>query len=111
MSSAQPLLEVKQLSTDFIQGKNLTHAVTDISFSLAAGETLAIVGESGSGKSVTAHSILRLLPYPVANHPSGQILFNGKDLLGINPKKMRSIRGNNISMIFQEPLTRIKPFA
>ncbi|WP_339339762.1 ABC transporter ATP-binding protein [uncultured Oceanicoccus sp.] len=109
MSSAQPLLEVKQLSTDFIQGKNLTQAVTDVSFSLAAGETLAIVGESGSGKSVTAHSILRLLPYPVANHPSGQILFNGKDLLGINPKKMRSIRGNNISMIFQEPLTALNP--
>ena len=109
MSPSNPLLEVKHLSTDFIQGNSQTQAVIDVSFTIAQGETLAIVGESGSGKSVTAHSILRLLPYPVAKHPGGQIFFNGKELLSINAKKMRSIRGNNISMIFQEPLTALNP--
>ncbi|ARN75860.1 ABC transporter ATP-binding protein [Oceanicoccus sagamiensis] len=109
MNPSTPLLDVQHLSTDFIQGDNTTHAVIDLSFTIAAGETLAIVGESGSGKSVTAHSILRLLPYPVAKHPGGQVFFQGKELLNIKPDKLRSIRGNNISMIFQEPLTALNP--
>ncbi len=109
MNKQPPLLEVKHLSTDFVQGENTTQAVIDLSFSLQPGETLAIVGESGSGKSVTAHSILRLLPYPVANHPSGEIYFQQRELLQLKPDQMRSIRGNNISMIFQEPLTALNP--
>ncbi|MCE6982454.1 ATP-binding cassette domain-containing protein, partial [Pseudomonas frederiksbergensis] len=70
---------------------------------------LALVGESGSGKSVTAHSILRLLPYPLARHPSGSILFEGRDLLTLDEKQMRRIRGNRVAMIFQEPMTSLNP--
>ena len=103
------LLEIKNLSTQFQQGDSVTDAVTDVSFSLNHGETVALVGESGSGKSVTAHSILGLLPYPMASHPTGDIFFNGKQLLNIGAKKLKSIRGHKISMIFQEPLTALNP--
>ncbi|HXQ66322.1 MAG TPA: ATP-binding cassette domain-containing protein, partial [Alphaproteobacteria bacterium] len=84
-------------------------AVRHVSFSLDAGETLAIVGESGSGKSVTALSLLQLLPYPKARHPSGSIRFKGEELLGATGAVMSRIRGNRIAMIFQEPMTALNP--
>ena len=84
-------------------------AVDDVSFDVAAGETLAIVGESGSGKSVTALSILRLIPDPPGRIESGEILFDGKDLLKLDDAGMRAIRGNRIAMIFQEPMSSLNP--
>jgi len=104
-----PLLQVQDLSIAFGHGENSNLVVSGVSFDLYAGETLAMVGESGSGKSLTAHAILQLLPYPLANHPSGKILFEGKDLLQLPEKKMRGIRGNRISMIFQEPMNALNP--
>lgn len=105
----KPILTVASLSVEFSQGEKHFRAVDDVAFSLNKGETLALVGESGSGKSVTAHSILKLLPYPVARHPSGSILFEEQSLLPLDEKAMRGIRGNKISMIFQEPLTALNP--
>jgi microcin C transport system ATP-binding protein len=104
-----PLLSVRDLSVAFTQGGRDTLAVDHISFDIAQGETVALVGESGSGKSVSALSILKLLPYPPASHPSGQILFNGKDLLKSNENELRRVRGNDITMIFQEPMTSLNP--
>jgi microcin C transport system ATP-binding protein len=104
-----PLLEVKDLSVAFTQGGRTTLAVDRVSFSLEKGKTLALVGESGSGKSVTALSILKLLPYPPASHPSGQIFFNGQDLLDKDESDLRRVRGSDISMIFQEPMTSLNP--
>ena len=99
------LLDVKDLSVAF--GKNI--AVDHVSFSLNKGETLALVGESGSGKSVSALSILKLLAYPAASHPSGKILFNGEDLLDADEADLRRVRGAKITMIFQEPMTSLNP--
>jgi microcin C transport system ATP-binding protein len=104
-----PLLSVRDLSVAFAQGGKVTTAVDHISFDIAKGETLALVGESGSGKSVSALSVLKLLPYPPASHPSGEILFNGKDLLARSEKELRRVRGNKITMIFQEPMTSLNP--
>jgi microcin C transport system ATP-binding protein len=103
------LLDVQNLSVDFVNGPNVTHAVKSISFFIEKGETLAVVGESGSGKSVTALSVLQLLPYPVAKHPSGSIKFRGEELMKAPDVVLRSIRGNKISMIFQEPMTSLNP--
>jgi microcin C transport system ATP-binding protein len=103
------LLSIRDLHVDFAQGGRVTHAVRGVSFDIARGETLALVGESGSGKSVTALSVLKLLPYPNASHPRGQILFDGKDLLAASEPELRGIRGNRISMIFQEPMTSLNP--
>ncbi len=100
------LLEVKNLSVDF--GSDV-HAVKNISFSIDKGEILAVVGESGSGKSVTALSVLQLLPYPMASHPSGSIRFNGEEMMGASEGKLNTIRGNKIAMIFQEPMTSLNP--
>ncbi|MBZ9656189.1 ABC transporter ATP-binding protein [Phyllobacterium lublinensis] len=104
-----PLLSVRDLSVAFTQGGRDTLAVDRISFDIAEGETLALVGESGSGKSVSALSILKLLPYPPASHPSGQILFKGEDLLDKDETDLRRVRGNDITMIFQEPMTSLNP--
>jgi len=104
-----PLLSVENLSVRFAQGEQVLDAVKGVSFEIEKGKTLAIVGESGSGKSVTALSILKLLPYPAASHPTGKIVFDGQDLLGISEKKLRGVRGNTISMIFQEPMTSLNP--
>src|ERR1700758_257364 len=104
-----PLLSVRDLSIAFRSGGRETLAVDRISFDIAKGETLALVGESGSGKSVTALSILRLLPYPAAWHPSGIINFKGKDLLQLNERNMRQVRGDDISIVFQEPMTSLNP--
>ncbi|WP_321345620.1 ABC transporter ATP-binding protein [Breoghania sp.] len=104
-----PLLQVKDLSVDFTQGGNVTHAVRKVSFEIAPGEAVALVGESGSGKSVTALSVLKLLGYPAASHPSGEILFEGQDLLTASDHALRGIRGNRVAMIFQEPMTSLNP--
>ncbi len=106
---AKHLLDVRDLSVDFAQGGKITHAVRHVSFHIGKGETLALVGESGSGKSVSALSILRLLPYPAASHPSGEIVFKGRELLHAPEKTLREVRGNDISMIFQEPMTSLNP--
>ena len=103
------LLDVKDLSVAFKQSGKEFLAVDHISFSLNKGATLALVGESGSGKSVSALSILKLLPYPSASHPSGQVFFNGQDLLDADEVDLRKVRGRNITMIFQEPMTSLNP--
>lgn len=103
------LIEVRDLAVEFVAGAQCQRVVEGISFDIKRGETLALVGESGSGKSVTAHSILRLLPYPLAQHPSGSIQYAGHDLLTLNEKTLRHIRGNRIAMIFQEPMTSLNP--
>ncbi|RJT38700.1 ABC transporter ATP-binding protein [Mesorhizobium waimense] len=103
------LLSVRDLSVAFAQGGSQSMAVDHISFDIAKGETVALVGESGSGKSVSALSVLKLLPYPSASHPSGRILFHGADLLAMSEKQLRQVRGNKITMIFQEPMTSLNP--
>jgi microcin C transport system ATP-binding protein len=103
------LLEVKNLSVNFGSGDDAVRAVRNVSFEIKRGETLAVVGESGSGKSVTALSILQLLPYPMANHPNGSIRFQGRELVGAPPRDLLDVRGNRISMIFQEPMTSLNP--
>ncbi len=105
----EPLLSVRDLSVAFHQGKETSRAVDGVSFDIIPGEVVALVGESGSGKSVTANSILRLLPYPAASHPSGEILFGGHDLLKTPDQMLRQVRGNDITMIFQEPMTSLNP--
>ncbi|MEE1920638.1 ABC transporter ATP-binding protein [Pseudomonas sp. 148P] len=103
------LIEVRDLAVEFVSGAQQQRVVESVSFDIRRGETLALVGESGSGKSVTAHSILRLLPYPLARHPAGSIRYDNQDLLHLDEKKMRHIRGNRIAMIFQEPMTSLNP--
>jgi microcin C transport system ATP-binding protein len=103
------ILSVRDLSVAFHQGGNTSLAVDRVSFDIRRGEVLALVGESGSGKSVTANSILKLLPYPAASHPSGSILFNGRDLMAASDDVLRDVRGNDITMIFQEPMTSLNP--
>src|SRR4051812_1546762 len=103
------LLSGRELAVDFRLSGSTMHAVKGVSFDIGPGETMALVGESGSGKSVTALSILQLLPYPVADHPSGSIRFKGTELVGANEKTLREVRGDRISMIFQEPMTSLNP--
>ncbi len=107
--SGEPLLAVKDLSVAFTQGGRQTLAVDRISFDIKKGETVALVGESGSGKSVTALSVMKLLPYPSASHPSGTINFKGEELLHLSEEKIRHVRGNDITIIFQEPMTSLNP--
>ena len=106
---AENLIEVRDLAVEFVTLDRTQRVVEGVSFDIRKGETLALVGESGSGKSVTAHSILRLLPYPLARHPAGEIRYAGEDLLKANEKRMRQIRGNRIAMVFQEPMTSLNP--
>ncbi|MEQ8286191.1 ABC transporter ATP-binding protein [Thalassospira sp.] len=101
----QPLLNVSNLAVSFAG----VPAVKGVSFAMARGETMALVGESGSGKSVTALSLLQLLPYPRATHPTGSIIFDGQEMVGADERTLRKIRGNRISMIFQEPMTSLNP--
>ena len=103
--SEPALLEVRDLAVSF----GATPAVKSVSFEIRRGETLALVGESGSGKSVTALSVLQLLPYPVARHPQGSIRFRGKELVGARQRDLLAVRGNRVSMIFQEPMTSLNP--
>jgi oligopeptide transport system ATP-binding protein len=104
-----PLLEVRALHTEFRTGAGLVRAVDGISYTVEHGETVAIVGESGSGKSVGALSILRLIPNPPGLITGGEILFDGKDLRGLSEAEMREIRGRDIGMVFQEPMTSLNP--
>ena len=103
------LLEVKNLRTYFYTDEGVVRAVDDVTWDLDEGETLALVGESGCGKSVTAMSILRLIPNPPGRIVDGEILFEGEDLLQVSEATMRSIRGNRIAMVFQEPMTSLNP--
>jgi microcin C transport system ATP-binding protein len=107
--SEQPLIRIEDLSVAFSGEGGESLAVQQVSLDIRPGQTLALVGESGSGKSVTAHSILRLLPYPTARHPTGRILYKGEDLLSAGESRLRQVRGNRISMIFQEPMSSLNP--
>jgi oligopeptide transport system ATP-binding protein len=104
-----PLLEVRDLETHFHTQDGVVKAVNGVSFHVNRGETLGIVGESGCGKSVTSLSIMRLIPNPPGRIAGGQILFDGQDLLKVSEEEMRSIRGNRIAMIFQDPMTSLNP--
>ncbi len=108
-SSDKPLVDVRDLSVLFRSSETETLAVDSISFDIKPGESVALVGESGSGKSVTALSIMQLLPYPAASHPTGEILFKGENTMTMEHSELRRIRGNAISMIFQEPMTSLNP--
>jgi microcin C transport system ATP-binding protein len=109
MTAAAPLLAVRDLSVAFQHGGE-THVVVDrVSFTLERGQALALVGESGSGKSVTAQSIVKLLPYPAASHPSGEVLFKGRDVLTMSDASLRAMRGAGVTMVFQEPMTSLNP--
>lgn len=103
------LLDVKDLSVTFGEGRHAVEAVKGVSFHVEKGETVALVGESGSGKSVSALSIMQLLPYPLAKHPSGSVKFRGEELMGAPGTVMRHLRGQDISMVFQEPLNSLNP--
>ena len=104
-----PLLSIRGLSVAFGLGERQVLAVDRVSFEIGKGETVGLVGESGSGKSVTALSIMKLLPYPPAHHPSGSIVFKGQELLTLPEHEIRAVRGDNITIIFQEPLTSLNP--
>jgi microcin C transport system ATP-binding protein len=109
MAASAPLVDVRNLSVHFSSSGEAVKAVDGVSFHIGKGETVALVGESGSGKTVSALSIMRLLPYPAASHPSGQILFASRDLLQASMHEMREIRGEKISIVFQEPMTSLNP--
>lgn len=109
MQAEETILEVKNLQTVFFTNSGLFRAVDDVSFSVRRGETLAIVGESGCGKSVTALSVMRLVPDPPGRIVGGSVVLEGTDLLGLDEAGMRQIRGNRVSMIFQEPMTSLNP--
>ncbi len=106
---SSPLLRIEDLHVDFRTDDRVVHAVRGVTIDIEPGQTVALVGESGSGKSVTALSVLRLLPYPAASHPKGRILLKGEDLLAASDRAMRGVRGNAISMIFQEPMSSLNP--
>jgi microcin C transport system ATP-binding protein len=109
VSAERPLLEVSDLSVAFAQGGRRETVVDRISFRLERGQALALVGESGSGKTVTAQSIVRLLPYPAASHPTGEIFFKGRDVLKMSDADLREMRGAGVTMVFQEPMTSLNP--
>jgi peptide/nickel transport system ATP-binding protein len=106
---ARPILAVNELRTHFFTQDGVTRAVDGVSFAVAAGDTLGIVGESGCGKSVTALSVMRLLPTGLGRTVSGSVDFDGRDLLKLSEAEMRAIRGNQIAMVFQEPMTSLNP--
>lgn len=106
---AEPILEVQNLCTSFFQGKRETRAVDDMSYTIHKGECVAMIGESGSGKTVSALSMLRLIPYPPGIVKSGSAIFKGRDLMKLSPDEMRGVLGNEIAMIFQEPGTALNP--
>ncbi|MGB6316874.1 MAG: ABC transporter ATP-binding protein [Pseudolabrys sp.] len=109
MSASDPILSIRDLSIAFGRGDREVLAVDHVSFDIRTGETMALVGESGSGKSITALSVMKLLPYPSAHHPSGSIKFQGRELLTLTEAQIRHVRGNDIAIIFQEPMTSLNP--
>ncbi len=109
MTQTDAMIAIKNLSVNFYVQRGVVKAVRDLSFSIKKGQTLALVGESGCGKSVTAHSINQLVPMPPGKIESGEILFQGRDLLTLSEKEMQQVRGERISMIFQEPMTSLNP--
>ncbi|KOO51511.1 ABC transporter ATP-binding protein [Viridibacillus arvi] len=106
---SEPILQVKDLRINFKTFAGVVQAVRGVNFELNAGETLAIVGESGSGKSVTSNALMKLIPEPPGIYESGEIIFNGRDLIPLSDKEMSKVRGNDISMIFQDPMTSLNP--
>ncbi|MEU5360419.1 ATP-binding cassette domain-containing protein [Streptomyces albidoflavus] len=108
-ADTRPLLEIDHLSVDFRLESSVVHAVQDVSLHVHAGETLAVVGESGSGKSATALSVLRLNPSPPCVYTGGQIRFDGRDLLTLSEKELGRVRGRDIAMVFQDPMTCLDP--
>ncbi|MFF7028439.1 ATP-binding cassette domain-containing protein [Streptomyces albidoflavus] len=108
-ADTRPLLEIDRLSVDFRLESSVVHAVQDVSLHVHAGETLAVVGESGSGKSATALSVLRLNPSPPCVYTGGQIRFDGRDLLTLSEKELGRVRGRDIAMVFQDPMTCLDP--
>lgn len=106
---AEPLLQVQDLHTRFTTPTGVVHAVRGVSFAVRRGETVGLVGESGSGKSVTALSIMRLLPEPPARIRAGRVLLDGEDLLGLPPRAMQDVRGRRIAMVFQDPFASLNP--
>src|SRR6476646_3428549 len=109
-TTQKPFLEVKDLKVHFPTDDGLVKAVDGVSFDLERGKTIGIVGESGSGKSVTSLSILRLIPTPPGRIVSGEIIFNGKDLLSLSNEDIRKVRGQRIAMVFQDPMSSLNPF-
>jgi oligopeptide transport system ATP-binding protein len=108
-TTAEPLLAVKNLKTQFFTQDGVVKAVNGVSFQLMPGETLGIVGESGCGKSITAMSIMRLIPTPPGKIVDGEVMFQGKDVLKMNDQQLRGVRGNDIAMVFQDPMTSLNP--
>jgi len=107
--SMEPLLDIRDLWVEYRASRGIVKAVNGLNLSLAMGETLGLVGETGAGKSTTAFSIMRILPDPPAKITGGQIIYKGTDLLTLSPKEMRAVRGEEISMIFQDPMTSLDP--
>ena len=104
-----PLLDIRDLHTEFRTGAGIVRAVDGITYTVGPGETVAIVGESGSGKSVSALSMLRLIPDPPGRITGGQVLFGGRDLIELSDEEMGRVRGGEIGMVFQEPMTSLNP--
>ncbi|RFU88003.1 ABC transporter ATP-binding protein [Streptomyces triticagri] len=109
MATADPLLRIEDLSIDFRLGSGTVHAVRGVGLDLHAGETLAVVGESGSGKSATMLSVLRLNPEPPCEYTAGRVVLDGRDLLALPEKELREVRGNDVAMVFQDPMTSLDP--
>ena len=111
MATGDPFLKIDDLGVRFggVDDPHAKDAVKGVSLTLAKGETLALVGESGSGKSVTALSILQLLPYPLASHPTGSIQFDSEEMIGASKQTLMKVRGARVGMIFQEPMTSLNP--
>jgi peptide/nickel transport system ATP-binding protein/oligopeptide transport system ATP-binding protein len=108
-AAMEKILEIKDLQTNFYTDEGIVRGCDHVSYTVHAGETLAVVGESGSGKSVTVQSVMRLIPTPPGRIDGGEILFKGQDLLKLSERQMQAIRGNDIAMIFQEPMTSLNP--
>ena len=109
MAEKNQFLSVRGITVEYTQGKNIVHAVNDVSFDLEKGKTLGLVGETGAGKTTIAKTILRILPVPPARFKGGEVWLDGQNLTALSEEEMRKIRGNRIAMIFQDPMTALNP--